>query len=618
MSEEAGTPLLELRGVSKAFGAVQALSKVNLSIPAGKITALVGDNGAGKSVTIKTISGLWEPSEGEILWEGTPVRIHSPNDAERLGITTIYQDLALCDNLDIVQNMFLGHEKLRFGLLDETAMEIEARKTLSDLHVTTVRSIRQPVASLSGGQRQSVAVAKAVLSSAKLVIMDEPTAALGVAQTRQVLDLITRLSSQGTAVMVVSHNLNDVFAVADQITILYLGREVASGPDVGLRRPSSRRLHDHGAVVPGGRGVSATMTDTIDEPVAPGEHATGPDEHPSGAAPANAMAPEDLVALAPDVLADSLGDYLLAWWKRIRSGESGALPIIAGLIAICIFFEVQSSAFLTATNIVNLFIQATFIILLGLAELYALILSEIDLSVGYVGAVGAAIALALIGSPQNWPWWAGIIVGLIACLIIGAFQGAIITRLRIPSFVVTLAGLLGWQGVLIYVFDVDKGAVGGVISISNSTIDDLVSGSMTPVAGWIVLIVAVGLYALVSVVRTARRRAQGLSAPPLSVTLLTVGAVAVAGIVLVWVCNLNRGVLTPVQGVPWVIPFVVIIIAAAASSWPGHGSAATPMPSGRALRRPGGPASTSRSSAPWPSPSAALPPDSPPSSTPHA
>ncbi len=305
------------------------------------------------------------------------------------------------------------------------------------------------------------------------------------------------------------------------------------------------------------------MTDTIDEPGTSGEHATSPVEHPTDAAPASAIAPEALVVLAPDVLADSLGDYLLAWWKRIRGGESGALPIIVGLIAICIFFEVQSSAFLTATNIVNLFIQATFIILLGLAELYALILSEIDLSVGYVGAVGAAIALALMGSPQNWPWWAGIIIGLIACLVIGAFQGALITRLRIPSFVVTLAGLLGWQGVLIYVFDVDKGAVGGVISVSNSTIDDLVSGSMTPVAGWIVLIVAVGLYGVVSVMRTSRRRARGLSAPPLSVTLLTVGAVAISGIVLVWICNLNRGVLTTVQGVPWVIPFVVIIIAAA-------------------------------------------------------
>jgi ABC-type sugar transport system ATPase subunit len=225
-----GAPLLELRGVSKVFGAVQALNKVDLSVPPGKVTALVGDNGAGKSVTIKTISGLWQPTEGEILWEGSPAHIHSPNDAEERGITTIYQDLALCDNLDIVQNMFLGHEKTRLGLLDESAMEIEARKTLADLHVTTVRSIRQPVASLSGGQRQSVAVAKAVMSAAKLVIMDEPTAALGVAQTAQVLDLIKRLSSQGTAVMVVSHNLNDVFAVADQISILYLGRLVAQGP----------------------------------------------------------------------------------------------------------------------------------------------------------------------------------------------------------------------------------------------------------------------------------------------------------------------------------------------------------------------------------------------------
>ncbi len=225
-----GTPLLELRDVSKTFGAVQALNKVNLKIPPGKVTALTGDNGAGKSVTIKTISGLWEPTEGVIYWEGNRVHIHSPNDAEALGITTIYQDLALCDNLDIVQNMFLGHEELRHGLLDETRMELEARKTLAELHVTTVRSIRQPVASLSGGQRQSVAVAKAVMSAAKLVIMDEPTAALGVAQTRMVLDLIKRLSSQGTAVLVISHNLNDVFAVADQISILYLGRLVAEGP----------------------------------------------------------------------------------------------------------------------------------------------------------------------------------------------------------------------------------------------------------------------------------------------------------------------------------------------------------------------------------------------------
>ena len=174
--------------------------------------------------------GCGAPATGQILWEGKPVHFHGPRDAEALGITTIYQDLALCENLDIVQNMFLGHEPLRHGLLDEATMEISARDTLNQLYVNTIRSIRQPVASLSGGQRQSVAVAKAVMSKAKLVIMDEPTAALGVAQTRMVLSLIKRLASHGVAVLVVSHNLNDVFAVADRIVVLYLGRMVAQGP----------------------------------------------------------------------------------------------------------------------------------------------------------------------------------------------------------------------------------------------------------------------------------------------------------------------------------------------------------------------------------------------------
>jgi ABC-type sugar transport system ATPase subunit len=223
-------PLLQLRGIGKSFGAVQALTGIDLDIPAGQVTALVGDNGAGKSTLIKTISGTWAPSTGHLLWQGRPVSIHSPRDATHLGIATVYQDLALCDNLDIVQNMLLGHEKLRLGLLDEVSMELTARKTLADLRVTTVRSIRQPVGSLSGGQRQAVAVAKAVMLDAKLVIMDEPTAALGVSQTELVLSLITRLASTGHAVIMVSHNLNDVFRVADRIAVLYLGRLVAVGP----------------------------------------------------------------------------------------------------------------------------------------------------------------------------------------------------------------------------------------------------------------------------------------------------------------------------------------------------------------------------------------------------
>jgi D-xylose transport system ATP-binding protein len=234
----AGT-LLALRGITKTFGPVKALTSVDLDIPPGTVTALIGDNGAGKSSLIKTVSGLWQPDAGEIVWEGRPVRLHGPRDAEALGITTIYQDLALCDNLDIVQNMFLGHEPLRHLMLDEATMEITARQTLEDLHVTTVRSIRQPVASLSGGQRQSVAVAKAVMSQAKLVILDEPTAALGVAQTAMVLNLITTLAGRGVAVLVISHNLVDVFEVADRIAVLYLGRKVIDGPASDFDRQSA-------------------------------------------------------------------------------------------------------------------------------------------------------------------------------------------------------------------------------------------------------------------------------------------------------------------------------------------------------------------------------------------
>jgi D-xylose transport system permease protein len=290
------------------------------------------------------------------------------------------------------------------------------------------------------------------------------------------------------------------------------------------------------------------------------EEGTSPDGDPTGPKPA--MAQEQLVALAPDVLADSLGDYTRAWWKRIKGGESGALPIILGEIALCIYFQTQSSAFFTAGNIVNLFVQAAAIILLGAAELYALILSEIDLSVGYVGAVGTTLALALMGSPQNWPWWAAIIVGLAVCAAIGAFQGTLITRLRIPSFVVTLAGLLGWQGVMIAIFNSDKGAVGGVITITNNVISDLVSGNLTPVAGWIVFAVGLALFAATTLFRTARRRSQGLTAPPMSITILTIVAVGVAGAVVVWVCNLNRGTVTAVEGVPWVIPVLVVIVVA--------------------------------------------------------
>jgi ABC-type sugar transport system ATPase subunit len=239
--------LLQLRGIGKNFGPVQALAGVDLDVPAGQVTALVGDNGAGKSTLIKTISGIWEPSHGHITWQGRQVHFRTPRDANTAGIATVYQDLALCDNLDIVENMLLGHEVRRHLLLDEVAMEQTAKKTLADLRVTTVRNIRQPVGSLSGGQRQAVAVAKAVMLDAKMVIMDEPTAALGVSQTELVLDLITRLAKRGIAVLLVSHNLTDVFQVADRIAVLYLGRLVSSGPASDYNTASTVDLMTTGA-----------------------------------------------------------------------------------------------------------------------------------------------------------------------------------------------------------------------------------------------------------------------------------------------------------------------------------------------------------------------------------
>src|SRR4051812_37533562 len=216
MTVDDGQVLLSLRGVGKSFGAVRALTDVDLDVPAGCVTALIGDNGAGKSVLIKCIAGIHQPDGGQIVFEGRPVHLRSPRDASALGIETVHQDLALCDNLDIVQNMFLGREERRHLALDEDGMEQAASATLTSLAVTTVRSIRQPVASLSGGQRQSVAIAKAVLWNSKMVIMDEPTAALGVAQTTMVLELVRRLADRGLAVLIVSHNMNDVFEIADR------------------------------------------------------------------------------------------------------------------------------------------------------------------------------------------------------------------------------------------------------------------------------------------------------------------------------------------------------------------------------------------------------------------
>ncbi|HEU5036613.1 MAG TPA: ATP-binding cassette domain-containing protein [Nocardioides sp.] len=248
-------PLLEVQHLDKSFGQVEALRDVSLTVPAGQVTALTGDNGAGKTVLIKCISGIYPPDRGRILWDGVPVELNRPSAAAALGIETVYQDLALCDNLDVVQNMFLGRELHRWMGLDDDAMELQAAEVLRDLSVTTLGSVRQKVGSLSGGQRQSVAIARAVLRQTRLVIMDEPTAALGVAQTEVVLKLVRSLADQGIAVLMISHNLNDVFRVADRIAVLYLGRLATVRPVDQLDRaavvelmtagPSARTRTEH-------------------------------------------------------------------------------------------------------------------------------------------------------------------------------------------------------------------------------------------------------------------------------------------------------------------------------------------------------------------------------------
>jgi D-xylose transport system ATP-binding protein len=260
-------PLLELRGVDKNFGPVQVLHGVDFKVYPGQVTALVGDNGAGKSTLVKTIAGIYSKDAGEVFFDGKPVSISGPKDAAALGIEVVYQDLALCDNLDIVQNLYLGREALTSGLLDELTMEERAAETLAGLSVRTVKSVRQKVASLSGGQRQTVAIARAVLWNSKLVILDEPTAALGVAQTEQVLRLVRRLAESGLAVILISHNMNDVLQVADEIAVLYLGRLTAQVKAKDVNHNQVVTLITGGSLVEQGDHVEVTgPTDDVGGP----------------------------------------------------------------------------------------------------------------------------------------------------------------------------------------------------------------------------------------------------------------------------------------------------------------------------------------------------------------
>jgi D-xylose transport system permease protein len=268
-----------------------------------------------------------------------------------------------------------------------------------------------------------------------------------------------------------------------------------------------------------------------------------------------AVAPASTVPV--ELVANSLSEYVRAWFARLRAGESGMLPVIVGLIIISIIFQTLNDKFLTAGNVVNLLVQGAVYMLLAMAEVYVLLLGEIDLSAGFVGGIGGIVTAELVKESVGWPWWAAIIAALAVCAAIGLFQGTIITRLGLPSFVVTLAGLLGFQGVMLRII-----GNGGTLPIGDNVVNDLANGNLTPAAGWIIMIVGIGIYGLLIWFRDARRRKSGLVAPPVSFTIVKIVAAAVAGIVLVWICNRDRGVLVPIRGVPWVILIVLGVLIA--------------------------------------------------------
>ena len=281
----------------------------------------------------------------------------------------------------------------------------------------------------------------------------------------------------------------------------------------------------------------------------------GPPLTPESVTEAAATSAE--LAVAPEIVANSLGEYLRAWAARIRAGDSGILPVIVGLIVIAIIFQSQNSNFLTAGNLVNLLVQGAAITLLGLGEVFALLLGEIDLSIGFVAGVAGVIAAELVAFPHNWPWWAAVGLALLVTAVIGLVQGTIITRLGLPSFVVTLAGLLGFQGVMLMMV-----GQGGTVPIASDVINDFANGNMTVGAGWVLTALLIVGYAGLTWWRDQRRRASGLVAPPVSLTALKIAAVAMAGVALVLICNANRGLLVPIQGVPWVVLIVLGVLAA--------------------------------------------------------
>ena len=430
--------------------------------------------------------------------------------------------------------MFLGRERIRAGVvLDESSMERSSRETLDSLSVTTLKSVRQTVAGLSGGQRQAVAVAKSVMWDSRLVILDEPTAALGVAQTRQVLDLVRRLAERGLGVVMITHNLHDVFESADRITVLRLGQRVAQ-----LERSETSQQEVVHAITAGTLDHVPGMQDA--------ERPTHDDRAPTEADPgldptAARVDPVAADALADDVSGASLSGYVRLWWQGIRAGELGSLPIILGLGIIVVVFGLLDDTFLTERNFTNLLLQMAAIATIAIGVVFVLLIGEIDLSVAFVSAVGGVV-MTLLLRPEDpgWPWWAAIIVALAITTAIGFVQALVITKAGVPSFVVTLAGLLIWSGVVL-ILTTQASSV-GTIRIQDETAVGIANDFLSVTAGWVVAVVVVAAYALLQLQNARTRRASGLYAKPLVVTVIQTVGLAAVTFAAVWYVNKDRGV----------------------------------------------------------------------------
>src|SRR5215204_268245 len=445
--------LLALRGFSKSFGPVRALHEVDFEVDAGEIVALVGDNGAGKSTLIKAIDGVQPPDSGEAYFEGQPVRISSPQSAERLGIATVFQDLALCDNLDVVANLFLGKEEVDgvpVHVLDEVEMEQRANQLLEDLSVTTLGSVRTEVGMLSGGQRQSVAIARTLIGEPKVVLFDEPTAALGVAQTAQVLALVKRLAEEKLGIVMISHNLEDVFQVADRIIVLRLGERVAT-----FDREQTTPEQVVGAIT----GADTAEMRRLEEQS--GER---------GGDPVEGGVAAQLKVFGREARSGILG--------RVLRGELGVLQVFIALALIWTIFQLANDRFLTSVNLTNLMLQVTAVGIISIGVVLVLLLGEIDLSIGAVSGLAAGV-MAVLTVQHGWSPELAIVAGLLTGTAIGLFNGFMVTFFRIPSFVVTLAGLLAWQGALLQVLGET-----GTVNLPPSSITDLTSTFYGAGVGW--------------------------------------------------------------------------------------------------------------------------------------